>query len=245
MLLTDTHSHILPEMDDGAINLSQSLDFARQAKKEGVGTIFATPHCCDGVYNCEKEVILKSCLHLSEALREESIDVRVLPGAEIKVGHDLIARFDAGQLLTLANTGTYILLELPPMFIEKAIFLMIKQLRDRGITSIIAHAERNPMILNRSNLAADIINQGAVIQITAGSLCGDFGRVALKAARAFVEAEQVFCLGSDIHPGRKYRMADAERRLNKLIGSNETAKLFQENPEMILSGYELRKTGDG
>jgi protein-tyrosine phosphatase len=235
MILIDTHSHILPGLDDGALSLSQSIDFVRLAEKEGVNTVFATPHCCDGVYNCNKEAILKACFHLSEALREKAINVRVLPGAEIKVNPDLISMLDSGQLLTLGNTDSFILLELPPMFIDKAISFILKQLRDRGLTPLIAHAERNPMILNRLNLVADIINQGAVIQITAGSLCGDFGRTALKAARAFVEADHVFCIGSDIHPGRKYRMADAEKIVNKLIGSSKTAKLFQENPELILN----------
>jgi protein-tyrosine phosphatase len=236
MLLTDTHSHILPGMDDGASSLSQSLDFIRLAVKEGVSTIFATPHCCDGVYDCDKEAILSCCRCLSANVRKNAINIRVLPGAEVKVGHDLITRFDAGHMLTLGNTGSFILLELPPMFIERAISLIIRQLKDRGVTSIIAHAERNPMILNRLNLISEFINQGAVIQVTAGSLCGDFGRLALKAARVFVEADQVFCLGSDIHPGRKYRMAAAEKIINKWIGRHGTIKLFQENPELILSG---------
>ena len=241
MLLTDTHSHILQGLDDGAMDLSQSIDFVRQAEKEGVDTIFATPHCCDGVYNCSKEAILNSCFHLSEVLKEKAINVSVLPGAEIKVSYDLISMFDSGQLLTLADTGTFMLLELPPIFIDRAIFLMLKQLRDREISPVIAHAERNPMILNRLNMAAEFINQGAMIQITAGSLCGDFGKFALKAARAFVEMDHIFCIGSDIHPGRKYRMADAHKILNKLIGSRKTAKLFQENPKRILSKCELRK----
>jgi protein-tyrosine phosphatase len=170
------------------------------------------------------------------------VDIRILPGAEIRVNHDLVARFDAGDLLTLGNTGRYLLLELPPMFIPHAFFKMIHQLKERGIIPIIAHAERNPMIMSQHGLAADLIFQGGRLQVTAASITGDFGRGPLKMARTLAQNNQIFCLGSDIHPGRKYRMKAAQKKLSKWAGTSNILRIFGDNSDSILNDcYESVK----
>jgi len=232
--MIDTHAHILPAIDDGAIDLSESIEFVKTAVAQGVDTIFATPHACDGVFNCEKKNIIKVCASLNDALYAQGISTRVLSGAEIRVNHDIVMKYDKGDLLTLNNADNWLLLELPDVFMANAVCLMIRQLRERGITPIIAHTERNLMVINKPAYIDDFIYNGAVIQITAGSLTGDFGKFSMKAAKAMVTQDQVFCLGSDIHPGRKYRMADAKKKLIKLIGRTKTDLITRENPAAIV-----------
>ena len=232
--MIDTHSHILPGLDDGAENISQSLAFMRMASSEGVKIVFATPHTCDGVFNCTKDQVLCALDEFNSVLGEQGIDTRLLPGAEVRVNHDLVAEYDKGNLLTLNNAGAYLLIELPAMFMAPAIVMMIRQLKDRGVTPIIAHAERNPMIMTKPELAVDFVYNGGLIQITAGSLAGDFGKFSLKAARKLLDMDQVFCLGSDIHPGRKYRMGAARKKLIKLVGTTRAELITRENPGRIL-----------
>jgi protein-tyrosine phosphatase len=234
--MIDTHSHIMPDLDDGSPDLAHAVAVIADAARQGVRTIFATPHCCDGVYNCRKADILAEWRNLCEVLEEEGIDIQVLPGAEIRLNHDLVDRFDAGDLLTLGDAGQYLLLELPPMFIDRAVFEIMNRLKQRNVIPIIAHAERNPMIAGRPDLASELQFLGAKIQVTAGSLTGDFGKPVCKTARQLVEKNQVFCLGSDMHPGRQYRMKAAEKKLTKWIGPEKTRALLKENPELILSG---------
>lgn len=240
--MIDIHAHILPNLDDGSADLTHTIEVITDAARQGVRTIFATPHCCDGVYNCRKEDILSEWRHLCEVLEDESLDIQVLPGAEIRVSHDLVDRFDAGELLTLGDAGKFLLLELPPMFIVNAIFLMIRQLKERGIVPVIAHAERNPMIAGRLELAEEFLFHGAKLQVTAGSLTGDFGKPVLKTARTLVENDLVFCVGSDMHPDRKYRMKNAQKKLLKWVGQERTHDIVKKNPDLILekcckSGY--------
>lgn len=232
--MIDTHSHILFGLDDGAGDISQSLAFMRMAASEGVKTVFATPHTCDGVFNCTKDQVLCALDELNSALGEQGIDTRLLPGAEVRVNHDLVTEYDKGNLLTLNNAGSYLLIELPAMFMVPAIVMMIRQLRDRGVTPIIAHAERNPMIMTKPEITAEFIYNGAAIQMTAGSLLGDFGRFSMKAAKKLVSMNQVFCVGSDIHPARKYRMADAKKCLIKIAGKKTAELITRENPLSIL-----------
>jgi len=233
--MLDVHSHILPGLDDGAADSSQALEMIAQAEKQGVQVIFVTPHCCDGVYNCTKQTVLSACQNLSERAATQHLNIRILPGAEIRVNHDLMERFDAGDLLTLGDGGRFLLLELPPMFIVNAVFRMMQQLKERGIIPIIAHAERNPMIAGRLELADELTFMGIKLQITAGSLTGDFGKPVCKIARKLLEKDQVFCLGSDMHPGRKYRMKADQKKLFKWVGSEKTHTLVTENPAQILT----------
>lgn len=236
--MIDTHAHILPGMDDGANDPTQSIELIRMAESQGVKTIFATPHACDGVYDCKKENILKKCSLLQTQLWDQGISIQVLPGAEVRINHDLVTEFDKGNLLTLNDSGCFLLVELPFIFVPTAICMMLKQLEDRGVTPIIAHAERNPMILNKPEIAAELVYSGAAIQVTASSLTGDFGKQSLKAARAMVTMDQVFCIGSDIHPGRKYRMFDAGNQLVKLIGKTRANQIMFENPSAMLEGAD-------
>lgn len=232
-MMIDTHSHILPGLDDGAGDTAEALEFVREAVSQGVTVIYATPHSCDGVYNCEKEPICRAWHQLSEDVRKENLDIRIMPGSEIRLTHDLVERFDEGRLLTLGNGGTFLLLELPPMFIAAGLIRTIHQLRERGVTPIIAHAERNPMLVKQPELAPELNSAGAVLQVTAASLTGDYGRPIFKTAKQMVETGLVFCLGSDIHPNRKYRMKAAAKTLEKWIGTSDTHKLLWQNPEQI------------
>jgi protein-tyrosine phosphatase len=119
---------------------------------------------------------------------------------------------------------------------------MIHQLKERGIIPIIAHAERNPMIMSQHGLAADLIFQGGRLQVTAASITGDFGRGPLKMARTLAQNNQIFCLGSDIHPGRKYRMKAAQKKLSKWAGTSNILRIFGDNSDSILNDcYESVK----
>ena len=232
--MIDTHSHILPGIDDGARDFSESLKFLNLAASQGVEIVFATPHSCDGVFDCEKDQILQACADLNKKLKAEDISIEVLPGAEVRVNDDLIVQYDKGNLLTLNNSGTHLLIELPSIFMISAISMMFRQLTERGVTPIIAHAERNPMIMAKPEIISEFIYTGAVIQITAGSLTGEFGKSSMKAARTMVNSGQVFCMGSDIHPGRKYKMSDAKKRLIKLTDKKTAEMITYGNPYTIV-----------
>ncbi len=243
--MIDTHAHILPAMDDGATDLSQALAFARQAVAEGVTTICATPHTCDGVHNCGKAEILSACAALASQFLDHEIPIRLLPGAEIRVTHDLLRQYDDEKLLSFNDAYRALLIELPDMFIAKAMCMTIRQLTDRGVTPIIAHAERNPMLLHAPDLIDEFYSWGARIQITAGSLTGDYGPPIMKAAKAMVKRSQVFCLGSDIHPGRKYRISAARKLITKWAGKQAAHQITNENPKILLGCFDFPTAREG
>jgi len=234
--MIDIHTHILPGLDDGPKTMEDSLALIKIAIKNDVDIIVATPHCSDGVFNCKKPAILKACEDLSRMAREKNLPISILPGAEIRLTPDLIQDLDMGRILTLNQAGTFLLLELPPVFIPETVIRVIRGLSNRRIVPLIAHGERNPMLAGRPEITAGFAAAGAAIQITAGSLTGDFGPDIMKAAVSMVKMNQVFCVGSDIHPGRKYQMKNAWKKLVKITGSDQAHIIMKKNPERILQG---------
>lgn len=233
--ITDIHSHILPCLDDGPMAIDQALLMARQAMEDGVKTVIATPHCFNGVYNLSKEDIICACDKFRERLEEQSISVDIRPGGEIRLNHDTVKKYDQGELITLNNSGRYLLLELPETFLLDGVVMLLRQFYDRGLIPVIAHPERNRMILGRIGIVDKLISEGALLQITSSSLVGDFGRTVMKMAENLVKMGTVSFIASDIHPGRKYRMLDAVTKVVKLVGLVAAHAMVHEEAEKLLS----------
>ena len=211
------------------------MQMVQQAHARGITTLYATPHAMNGVYNVTPDEILKQCARLSGQVRENHVPITILPGAEIRLTHDLIALYDKGALMTLNNQGTHLLLELPPLFIMDGVLRILRQLADRGVTAIIAHPERNPAILKNPASLARLLQAKALMQITAASLTGGFGLQVMKLSEAMIDKGAVSFIGSDIHPGRPWAMADAGKKIARTAGKETARHLFLKNPANLLA----------
>lgn len=231
--MIDIHSHILPGLDDGPGTLSQSVEIIKRAQSQGITTLFATPHSMDGVYQCAPREIINKCALLTTELEKNKIPVQVLPGAEIRLTHDTVSLYDQGCLMTLNNRGTHILLELPPMFIMEGVVRIIGQLAQRGVVTIIAHPERNRAIMKKLNIISGLIYEGALMQITATSLMGGFGKSIMRICEKMIIKDAVSFIGSDIHPGRKFNMLEAYQKTQRLVGEKAAETIFRKTPEEI------------
>jgi protein-tyrosine phosphatase len=68
--MIDLHAHILPQLDDGAKSLEESIEMCRISHKDGVRTIVATPHILPGVYKNNRSTILTKVQELNEAIKK-------------------------------------------------------------------------------------------------------------------------------------------------------------------------------
>lgn len=232
--MIDIHSHILPGLDDGPLNLAESIKLVRDSFTDGVSTMIATPHAFNGVYECTPVEIIQKCSELSQELRKEGILMNIRPGSEVHLTHDIIAKYDQGQLMTLNNLRNHILLELPTMFIYEGVIAVIRQFAERGITTIIAHPERNETIRKHFPVVSSMIQEGAMMQITAASLTGGFGKKTMKMAERMLAKDTVSLIASDIHPYRKFMMRQALRKVILKSGRRKAEEIFQVNPEKVM-----------
>jgi protein-tyrosine phosphatase len=232
--MIDIHSHILPEVDDGPISIKEAVRIVKASHADGVTTMIATPHTCNGVYNISPVEVIKSCSELSRELRKEGVPMNVRPGAEVHLTHDIIEKYDKGQLMTMNNLRGHILLELPSIILYEAVIKVIRQFADRGVTVIIAHPERNEAIKKYPSLVSSMIQEGAMMQITAGSLTGAFGKKTMRFTERMLVKNEVALIASDIHPFRKFAMHKALRKVIQKFGQQKAEQIFQINPKNVI-----------
>lgn len=236
--MIDLHSHILPGVDDGVRTEDDAVEFARMAEADGVRTIVATPHCREGFFSNEREQVLSDVASLRERFERESVGIDLIPGAEVHLCPDLVARIKDGRAPTLGDNGKTLLLELSlsqyPVEIENVVF----QLKLAGILPIFAHPERIRYFEDDIRRYESVVRLGAYGQLTTGSLLGTFGRNTLEFSRQLLRKGLIHIVASDAHNvrGRPPILSEAVRELSALVGDDLAAKMVNEFPAALLRG---------
>ena len=111
--LVDLHHHVLPDVDDGATDLSTALAMVQAAAEQGITTIVATPHTCDGVFDVARERAAAAHAELCAAVAAAGLGVEIRLAGEVHLHEGIpeLLRRDPG--VTLDGRGRYLLLELP------------------------------------------------------------------------------------------------------------------------------------
>ena len=109
----DIHCHMLPGLDDGAVNLGVSLAMAQMAVADGIETIVVTPHQLGNYSRNQGTTIRAYTERLQRELKQRSIPLKVLPGADVRIEPDMTRRIQTGDVVSLADRQRHVLLELP------------------------------------------------------------------------------------------------------------------------------------
>lgn len=237
--MIDVHRHILPGLDDGPETLEEAVQSAKIAAANGVKKIIATPHC-DGI-NLTNSLILEHCNLLNKALVENNIPVTILPGAEVQISSKTGELLRDGKLMTMNNGGKYLLVELPHDHFPFYLIHVLKQLKSLGVTPIIAHPERNHLLMSNKNSWNQVIEVGVLLQINAGSLSGYFGSKVRKNARYLVKAGYCCFLGSDCHGivHKRPEILEVYATLKKYVGLKGIEKIA-ENHRCLVSNLGIK-----
>ena len=173
--MIDLHCHILPGLDDGAPDLSVSLEMAKVFVADGVSVVACTPHILPGLYHNDGPQIRRAVAKLQEELNKANIPLEVVAGADNHITPTFVAELGSGHLLSLGDTR-YVLVEPPhhvaPPRLEDVFFdLMVA-----GYVPILTHPERLTWIEAHYSTIRRLAEAGVWMQLTAGSLAGAFGR---------------------------------------------------------------------
>jgi len=237
--MIDLHCHILPHVDDGARSLEESLKMADRAVKDGIQTIVATPHSLDGVYTNRVEDILSAVAGLESALSENQTDLRLHPGSDVHLCTDMMERIRSGEACTINNDEKFILLELPSQMIPSGVKNEIFTLKLNHITPIITHPERNAMVQHDPGILYEMVQMGALAQITAMSLTGDFGEFIGHVSESLLRRRLVHIIASDAHSTKDrppVLSLAVEKAADLLKDYDEALDMVTRVPRAILSG---------
>jgi protein-tyrosine phosphatase len=231
----DLHCHILPGLDDGAADLEDSLDMARQAGADGIATVCATPHVRHD-HDVRVHELDDRVAGLQSALDRAGIGVRIRPGAE--VAETAALQLDAAELraASLGAAGGWILLEPSPGPLSDSLGEVVDALARRGVRSLVAHPERH-LAPDLANRLVALVNRGALVQATAASVVDD---AAGPAMLGLAERGVVHVLGSDSHSARAGRPVALRAAIDLLADVSLLRPhrdwLASTGPEAILAG---------
>jgi protein-tyrosine phosphatase len=207
----DLHCHILPGVDDGALDLRDSVAMARQAAADGIAAVCATPHIRHD-HDVRIGELADRVRDLDASVQGAGIGVRILRGGE--VAETIVAELDDDELrkVSLGGGGRWVLLEPRPGPLSDSLAVTVSALVARGFWPLVAHPERH-LAADLAERLADAIRRGALVQVTAATL--EEGP-ALDAMLALVSNRLVHVLASDAHSshgGRPVRLSAGFERL--------------------------------
>ena len=237
----DIHCHCLPGVDDGPATEGEALALCRALVDDGIGTVIATPHQLGRFSDCnEAAEVRQAVFRLNEQLQGNGIALTVAAGAEVRVDERILELLTDDKILTLADGGKYILLELPhEVFID--IEPLLVELATLQIQAIISHPERHNVLAAQPAILSSWQRRSAHLHVTAGSLLGEFGLGARKAAWRFLRMGWVSLVATDSH-NAKYRrplMTAAFKRISLELGQPAARLLCIDNPVRVLKGQDL------
>lgn len=232
--MIDLHCHILPGLDDGALDLDDSLALARQAQADGIEAVCATPHIRHD-HHVPVEGIAGRVDSLQRALDAQGIDVRILPGGEL--AQTEADRLDEAQLraVTLGGAGGWVLLEPSPGPLDDDLQELVQRLARRGVRTVLAHPERHAGV-DFSERVRRLARDGCLIQWTA-----EFIAQAEPEGHVMELAREglVHLLSSDAHSshaGRPLQLTTGFARLASVCTTAQLAWSVDVAPRAIVRG---------
>ncbi|HWI95394.1 MAG TPA: CpsB/CapC family capsule biosynthesis tyrosine phosphatase [Solirubrobacterales bacterium] len=236
--MIDLHCHILPGVDDGSLDLADSLGLARQAVNDGIERVCATPHIRHD-HDVRIEQIAGRVDELNRALRDEGLPVEVLQGGEVaETAVEALSEEELGRVSL--GGGRWILLEPAPGPLSDTLIARVGHLAERGHRTLIAHPERHLSADMYERIAA-LIAEGALVQATADFFLRE--RFA-DGMRMLAEQGLVHVLSSDAHSshgGRPLHMGEAFATLAKIDPVAPHLEWMRDvAPRAIVEGEELK-----
>lgn len=197
--MVDLHTHILPDVDDGARDEAEALAMLAAASNDGVTTIVATPHS----HHVDAAAVLAGVSRLNSAAGDAGIAIDIVPGHEARISAELANRHRDGSLLTLNGTRwllleCYLFDDWPLHLIERS----VDRLLTAGLRPLLAHAERYPFVQRDPGSLRPLIERGVPIQINAGSLLRRDTDVERITAERLLRTRKAHVIASDAHNAR-------------------------------------------
>ncbi|MDT4860456.1 Tyrosine-protein phosphatase YwqE [compost metagenome] len=200
----DMHSHIIPGIDDGAQNITQSIALAKRFETLGYKKLVATPHIMADYFRNSPDTIRRGLDQLREGLAQNHINLEVAAAAEYYMDETFEKKVREKNVLTFGDQ--YLLFELSFINHPRNLPDMIKLMQDNGYKPVLAHPERYPYFYGSVDNYSQIAAQNCSLQLNAIALTGYYGTGAKNIAEEMIANDLIDFVGSDMH---HLRHADA------------------------------------
>ena len=245
--LIDMHCHIVPGVDDGAVDIDMAVRMLQMEYKNGVSAVIVTPHYRKGMFETPQRVIDHQFDKIHQIACRSRSGMKVYLGCEYHTNPDMTEDLRNGKRPTLAGSS-YVLVEFSPAHGYSIIRNQVYALVSAGYRPIIAHAERYPCLVKEPKLIEELRELGAEMQLTSGSVLGKEGWGMKRFCMRLLKAKKVTYIASDAHDlsKRAPNLQDCAEYLEKKFGSRYAEQILVHNPgKIIRSGTAVKEAQSG
>ena len=240
--MIDCHSHIIPTIDDGASSIEEAITMLGLAYVDGVRTQVLTPHVHPERYDNSCASLRIYFAAFKDIAERAGIKLKLRIAGEFRISPQLMEVVQQDDMLWLGEWDgkKAFLLELPHSNVPMGSINIIKWLVQQNIVPIIVHPERNREMQKKPDLLKEFIYQGCLVQLTAGSLLGQFGHAATQYAGRLLKEGVVSFLATDCH-NVNYRPPNLSEGVNKaaeIIGRHAAIELVTRFPQKLISNKQ-------
>lgn len=238
--MIDIHNHLLYNVDDGPIDADSMLELARVAEGLGITDLVATPHYIEHRFKNDANIVKNRTKEVQALLDENGINLKVYPSQEIHMFGKELEGLQSGELLPITEGSRYVLIEFPFFSIPEFADETFDKLFNAGYRPILAHPERIIPIQDNPKILFDLIERGALCQVTAGSLVNRYGEDAKKSADFLLDKDAIHIIGSDAHntSNRTFHLQEGYDYIERTKGVEKVNEL-KENARKILNNIDI------
>ena len=238
--MIDIHTHIIPNIDDGAENVEETFEILKEAYKNGVTDIFLTPHYIKEYYDTNTNIREFWVKSIQDTLNKLEIPIKVYIGNEIYVSDDM-DRFIYNNQVSCLNNSKYVLFELPMNSEIKYLDEIIFKIFNLDKVPIIAHPERYGFVKKDISVIRKLHKKGVLFQANYGSMIEVYGKDAKKTLERLLRENLISFVASDVHrPKTIYNnIEQSKEKIKQIIGEKKLEELTTINPRKIILNEDI------
>ena len=235
--LADIHNHLVPNVDDGARTIHDTLAAVETMTRQGIRKIITTPHL-NGSLTLDPVRLEARLSEVDAAFSWAHQVVREnFPEVDFRRGHEVmldVPDVDFSEPRVRMAGTRFVLIEWPRLHLPPGTQQVLRRIREEGYLPIVAHPERYIGI--DLNLAQAWREAGAYLQVNYGSLDGRYGGDARALAVRLLRRGWADYLSSDFHarPDRKLYRTEAWDRIEALDGDEALVHMCLTNTGRVL-----------
>lgn len=216
----DIHNHILPGIDDGAKDISDSLAIIKGFNEIGITHIITTPHVNQNYYpNTTESIRTAHNLVQDELLHLGLKHIALESSSEYMIDSNFENLLEQKLIAPIRNK--FLLVEMPflqsPINFDQATFTIAT----KGYNPILAHPERYFFLHSNYYKYGEFKSKGISLQLNLLSLGNYYGKQVSKIAKKLLMDDYIDFAGTDIHNVNQLKFLKdiklSNRTLNKLI----------------------------